>query len=327
MLRRCIGEHDGVDEVPTTISELVDDTAFERFVLDRTFPLMPSSGGATSVVDLGRSGSISVEVTPQPAVARVSISMTDSTGSPEGSLSVETIRPLIFGAAWKVLDQVVELALEHAGVTHDRGSTFTIKLKTQFAASLQVPALPPLDSYRAVWEQIMAVYSSTTELRNSLAHRQLVVDPSSGAIDATPRPGQPATVPATADDQAAFCQLASGTVNAIIAGKLPNRHLAQLRWNLDQLGAHHGQPAFGDISATGVIPRVIVRPELSPADELVLDFAAIRTDAVRAVGGVNYYDLEIHLPDGRILACELEDVPDAITRISIATPPTWLKWV
>jgi hypothetical protein len=120
--------------MPTTITELADDTAFERFVLDRTFPLMPSSGGAASVVDLGKSGSISVAVTPQPAVARVSVSLSDSSGSPEGQLSVDTVRPLIFGAAWKVFDQLVELALEQAGVSHDRGNDYTIKLKSQSAA-------------------------------------------------------------------------------------------------------------------------------------------------------------------------------------------------
>ena len=57
--------------MPTTITELADATAFERLVLDRALPLMPSSGGAASVVDLGTSGSIIVAVTPQPAVANV----------------------------------------------------------------------------------------------------------------------------------------------------------------------------------------------------------------------------------------------------------------
>ena len=177
--------------MPTTITELVDDTAFERLVLDRAFPLMPSSGGAASVVDLGTSGSISVAVTPQPAVASVSVSSSDSSGSPAGQLPVDTVRPLIFGAAWKVLDQIVELALEQTGVSHDRGSDYTIKLKTQFAAVGGVRALPPFDRYTAVWGRIMLLFAATAELRNSLAHRQLAVDPSSGAISATPRPGQP----------------------------------------------------------------------------------------------------------------------------------------
>jgi len=312
--------------MPTTITDLVDDTAFERLVLDRVFPLMPSSGGAASVVDLGTSGSISVAVTPQPAVASVSVSSSDSSGSPAGQLSVDTVRPLIFGAAWKVLDQIVELALEQAGVSHDRGNDYTIKKKTQSASVGGVGALPPLDMHTAVWDRIMLLFAATAELRNSLAHRHLVVDPGSGAISATPRPGQPPATPVTADEQAAFCQLATGTVNAVIAASIPDRQLAQLRWNLDRLGAHHGQPAFGDSSATGLIPRVIVRPAVSRAGELVLDFAAIRADAATAAGGVSHYDLEIHLPDGRILACGLEDAPGTTAVISISAPLTWLRW-
>ena len=180
-----------------------------------------------------------------------------------------------------MLDQVVELALEQTGVSHDRGSDYTIKLKAQSAAAGGVRELPPFDRYTAVWGRIMLLFLATAELRNSLAHRQLAVDPSSGAISATPRPGQPLATPATADEQAAFCQLATGTVNAVIAGTIPSRQLAQLRWNLDRLGAHHGQPAFGDSSATGLIPRVIVRPTVSKAGDLPLDFAAIRADALR----------------------------------------------
>jgi hypothetical protein len=171
----------GSASMPTTITELVDGTAFERLVLDRAFPLMPPAGRAASVVDLGTSSSISVAVTPQPAVASVSVSLSDSSGSPAGQLSVDTVRPLIFGAAWKVLDQIAELALEQTGVSHGRGSDYTIKLKTQTAAVGGVRALPPLDRYTAVWGRIMLPFAATAEIRNSLAHRQLAVDPSSGA--------------------------------------------------------------------------------------------------------------------------------------------------
>ena len=67
----------------------------------------------------------------------------------------------------------------------------------------------------------------------------------------------------------------------MLAEAFQTASLAQLRWNLDRLGAHHGQPAFGDSSATGLIPRVIVRPTVSKTGDLVLDFAAIRADAAR----------------------------------------------
>jgi hypothetical protein len=71
---------------------------------------------------------------------------------------------------------------------------------------------------------------------------------------------------------------------------------------------------------------VIVRPPVTQVGDLVLDFAAIRADAAVAVAGVSHYDLEIHLPDGRILACGLEDTPDTTVSISITAPPPWLRW-
>jgi hypothetical protein len=114
--------------MPTTITELDDDTAFERVVLDRAFPLMPSSDGAASIIELGTAGAVGVSVTPQNAHATVSISTTDHLGqSPD--VQIGAIRPLIFGAAWKVLDLLIELALEQASVPHAYGNRYTIEAK------------------------------------------------------------------------------------------------------------------------------------------------------------------------------------------------------
>ena len=173
---------------------------------------MPSSGGAASVVDLGTSGSISVAVTPQPAVASVSVSSSDSSGPPAGQLRFRSILFARSSSAprGRCLTRSLSLHSNRLVSRFDRGSDYTIKLKTQAAAAGGVRTLPPFDSYTAVWARIMLLFAATAELRNSLAHRQLAVDPSSGAISATPRPGQPPATPATADEQAAFCQLATG---------------------------------------------------------------------------------------------------------------------
>jgi hypothetical protein len=80
--------------------EFADDTAFERLVLDRAMPLLPTSE-ARSVIDL-RGPGVSVAVTPMPARVYV--------GDAPGTVGVAELRPLIFGAAWKVLDLLVELA-------------------------------------------------------------------------------------------------------------------------------------------------------------------------------------------------------------------------
>jgi hypothetical protein len=47
--------------VPTRLTEYADDTAFERYLLDRATPLVPATQG-TSVIELGEPGSWGVTV-------------------------------------------------------------------------------------------------------------------------------------------------------------------------------------------------------------------------------------------------------------------------
>jgi hypothetical protein len=78
---------------------------------------MPRSQG-TSVIELEDPSSTSVSVGVRPATVHVGVA--DSTRGPGEQLSSVDIRPPFFGAAWKVLDQLIELALERTGVV---GST------------------------------------------------------------------------------------------------------------------------------------------------------------------------------------------------------------
>lgn len=307
--------------MPTSLSEFEDDTAFERYVLDRATPLLPRSQG-TSVIELGEFNSAGVSIGVQPAM--VHVGLTDSGGSAGDRLSADDIRPFFFGAAWKVLDQLIELALEQAGVPHDRRRDYSIMFKVREAAGGRVTPVPPFDVRPDLWSRTIMTYASTHVLRNSLTHRQLIVDPATGDISGVPSPGEPAPTPLTVAEQLAFCQVAVGAAQAVIDGKLPTRRADQLSWTLDQLASHHGQPTLGASPAQGMIPVVIVRPTLGPSDELTLDFADIADRARAAVGGVSHYDLEIHLPDHRVLAGPLEDAPQGRVTFALASPPGWL---
>ena len=310
--------------MPTTLIEFEDSTAFERYVLDRATPLLPRPEG-TSVIELGEFDSAGVAVGVQPAIVRVGSS--DSVGSASSQLSADDIRPLFFGAAWKVLDQLIEFALEQAGVSHDRGSDYTIKLKIREAANGTVIPVSPFASSQDLWLRVIMTYASTEVLRNSLVHRQLIVDQATGDITGVAKPGEPAPTALTASEQQAFCKVAVGVAEAIINGQLPTRRAGQLGWALDQLTAHHGQPSSGASPVQGVIPVVIVRPAPGSSNELTLDFADIASRARAAGGGGSHYDLEIHLPDGRILAGPLEDAPQGRVTFAVASPPGWLRWV
>lgn len=118
--------------MPDTVSDFQDDTAFERLILDRAAPLIPTSE-AGSVIDLRQPGGTSVNIT-----------LTDSTGSGgSNQLKESDVRPLLFGSAWKVLDLLVELALHLANIPPKDGKRYTIKEKRQQAAAGSVTAIRP----------------------------------------------------------------------------------------------------------------------------------------------------------------------------------------
>lgn len=310
--------------MPATHIEFEDSTAFERYVLDRAAPLLPRPEG-TSVIELGEFDAAGVAIGVQPAIVRVGSS--DSAGSASNQLSSDDIRPLFFGAAWKVLDQLIELALEQAGMPHDRRSDYTIKLKVREAANGAVIPVLPFASRPDLWLRVAMTYASTEILRNSLVHRQLIVDRATGDITGVARPGEPVPAALTASEQWAFCKVAVGVAEAVINGQLPTRRAGQLGWTLDQLTAHHGQPPSGALPVQGVIPVVIVRPAPESSGEVTLDFAGIASRARAAVGGMSHYDLEIHLPDGRVLAGPLEDAAQSRVTFAVARPPGWLRFV
>jgi hypothetical protein len=141
------------------------------------------------------------------------------------------------------------------------------------AASGSVAPVTPFANRPDLWSPVMMTYASTDVLPNSLAHRRLVVDPSTGDMNGVPRPGEPTPTALTADEQSAFCRVAVAAAEAVISAQLPVRTADQLSWALDQLTSHHGQPPFGASLARGVIPVVIVRLSLGQSDELTVDFA------------------------------------------------------
>ena len=310
--------------MPTNLTEFADDTSFERYLLDRATPLLPRAEG-TSVIELGEGGSHGVAVGVPPAMVYVSAG--DSTRSQGDQLSTDDIRPLLFGAAWKVLDLLCELALEQAGVVHDHGWRYTIAFKVREATSGSVAPALPFDGHPDLWVRIMRVYASTEELRNSLVHRRLVITPATGDISGVGTQGRTAPAPVTAGEQSAFCQVAVGAAEAVISGTLPTRRTDQLAWVLDQLASHHGQPSSGASPVQGLIPRVVVRASPGPSNDLTLDFSDVGNRARAAVQGMSHYDVEIRLPDSRVLAGALEDAPPGQAAFSLANPPSWLRWI
>ena len=249
----------------------------------------------------------------------MSINATDSLGAAT-QLPAEVVRPLVVAAAWKVLDQLIELGLEQAGVD-------TIKLKVRHGSAGTAPAVPPLDVQPDLWSRVTATYASTEALRNSLVHRRLIINPATGAMSGIPQASEQPPRDMTVPEQLAFCQVAIGVAEAVISGAPQARRADQLRWALDQLALHHKKASSGASAASGLIPVVVGRPALEPSSEVILDFTSVHARARAAVGGSSHYDIEIHLPDGRVLAGALEDAPNGTQHVSVDCPPDWLRWI
>ncbi|MFI9413961.1 hypothetical protein [Nocardia gamkensis] len=188
--------------MPKSVAEYANDTAFERYALSHATPFFPSPNGGVDIL-LHDDGTLGVNVI---------VSAADSTTCPPGQhLIAQDVYPLLFGAAWKVLDLLVELRLHEEGVQPERQGEFTIAQKVGRANSGNLGPANPLTL--SVWKVVMGVYTATAELRHSLVHRGVRVDPNTAdliAIDAAGNPGQPMTV----IEQQAFCRTAAGVAQA-----------------------------------------------------------------------------------------------------------------
>ena len=300
--------------MPTNVQDFDDDSAFERYVLARFQPLVKEPGGGIEF-ELGDGSSNSATVQAVRAV---------SAGPAGDQFSFSDIRPLVFGAAWKVLDLLVELRLDELGVPRDRRGHYKIIQKVNEVKNRTVSALAPFDdpqgSLCTLWEQVLKCYAVTEDMRHSLVHRRLTVDQSTGAISGT------SGIPLTTAELDAFCRVSEGVAEAVISGALSKRRADQLKWLLDQLGSQHQQPPFGIPSTDELIPVIVEKQTPDENNELTLDFADIRRRARALYPSASYYDLKIRIPDGRILVAGLEETPDDEVTFSLDAPPDWLAW-
>jgi hypothetical protein len=314
--------------MPTTAAEFEEDTAYERYVLSRATPLVPMLESPVRI-EVGEGGSFSTATSPQTAQGVVTVG---ARALQEPTLDPNDLRPLLFGAAWKVLDLLVELTLETGQVGYDnvKRGTYKIETKAEHAAQVSDPPVQPFADHLDLWRRILKTYAATKELRHALVHRRLMVDHTSGSIQAT-NPATGETDVLTADEQSAFCRLADGVGAAIIDGALSGRQVGQLNWLVNDLAAHHGQLKLSEGPVFGRQATVVCRPLLGSADVLELDGTQLKAAARTAVSNVSHYDLEVRFEDGRMLAGPLEDAPDGPFSVSVATTqgsedPRWLRW-
>ena len=109
----------------TTQSDFEDETAWERTVLILAVPLMPLTASG-DVLDL-RTGSIATTLS--------SLALSSTVGSAAVEELRNSLLPLLFGAAWKIMDLGLELAFALAGLAPQNGRRWKINEKLQHAVA------------------------------------------------------------------------------------------------------------------------------------------------------------------------------------------------
>lgn len=248
--------------------------------------------------------------------------MADALGlTPEGCVDRLALRPLLVGAAWKVLDLLYEEALHQRGITPDRGRQYSIAGKQLRAR--RGTARPEYFS-RAAWDGLTALYANTTELRHSLVHRTVRTD-AEQALVGVDRKGRQLR-PLTVSEQEAFGKSAL-IASSMTGGSGDARDEMGLLSHLGVLVAVHRRQLGVAPTIPRVVPEITVRvgPCVADGSLYKLDIPAIRAwlpfpDARDSV------DMIVTPRDrpGQELHGRLEDGPDGVFLLHPDDPPSWL---
>lgn len=300
-----------------TESELSDATAFERYALATGFPLLPTP---TSVAQA------SLDMRNPTREITIGVVSVEDLGAHARQDVIDQLRPLLFGAAWKVLDLVLEFAYFAEGHCPQTPGRWQIAEKQRLARRNCGGRQPPWMTHPDLWERICALYDATAEARHCLVHRRVSFSPAGDMIDIRDQTG--ARKPdVTAADQLYFAKTAQRVVASTLSGVLRNRERSPLAWLLDQLGAHHGKSVLGGHDAH---PVEVVRTNATrTASGWVVNVEHAATEIRRVFANRPFYDIEIHFPESGLppLAAALEDVPSG-TEVSVDPrhPPVWARF-
>jgi len=295
-----------------TVEDFDEATLFERLALDRVRPVLGDE--STDEIDLrspDQNGGV---------VMRVRLYCSAS-GDAVNSVAT-ALTPLLFGAAWKVLDLFVELALNQSDAKPKR-KNWSIDEKVKATQDGLSSSLLTGDA--ALWRALLCTYAATHQHRHCVVHRTAEFSSQAVQLAGVDKNGA-ALQPLTKNELEAFIVVAQEVASAVIAGGLEPRSADYLRFELDQLREHTG---LSDLGGKRRSKPVMVRMVPTPvAGELYeLDFKAAYSQAAKA-RPLSHYDVWIDYPDdsGRTLFARMEDVPMARVRFRLDSPPEFLHF-
>lgn len=290
--------------------EFDKDSALERDLLSRALPLVPTSSQGTSRATLDLATNTS----------KVDLSVSDVLGTtPDRCIELLGLRPLLVGAAWKVLDLLVETALDEAGVQFDARRGYTIKKKVE---SARRPVAGPGSIDPVAWNALMTVYANTEDLRHSLVHRRAHTDSNNALVGVDPT-GKPIR-PLAAVAQEAFVRSVL-RASDLATSAVDERAHADLVHQLAALQQIHGEN-MQSVQVPAAVPEitVIIGDESRVNNCYQIDLDKIRD---RVFKDVIYADLILKFRDrpGQDLRGRLEKAPQGIATVDPDQPPNWLR--
>lgn len=297
-----------------TIPEFEAETAFERLALDRYLPLTAQESG--SYIDI------------RPLIDGEERVVQNGAGDVQASREVSlraSFLPLAFGAAWKVIDLTLELALAMQGKTPQQKDQFwAINKKVRFAESGIIDGAL-LTNETHTWQGVVACYVSTVDYRHSLVHRKAQFAETPLTLSGQRKDGSalPLLDETTLRDFITVSQLVG---EGVIHNGLNARRLDNLNFYLNRLSdlGVHSVP-------TGTQMRPIeyywMKLQQDQHGQWVAPFTIIR-EQMRRRGQLSHFDVRIDLPheSGRQLVGQCEELPDEDVIIDLKHPPHYLAY-
>jgi hypothetical protein len=293
-----------------------DDTPYERLVLETIVDPNKAPPGAVFATN-------DIRGTGPKSFGR---GMHVSAGSGAVESFAARFRPLAFGAAYKILDLMVEMTMRLNGEPCP-GGRWTFTQKIAFIGRGTPAHLPSsLDLAPDLWLRTTRLYVAFEEHRHSVVHRRTRVE-ANGDVTGSDRAGHP-LAPVSVLEQDALSRLAAALAVALIQANASQRQLNMIGWSLDALQRHHGCGVLGATPPPATIVRVIddmqpVGPGHWQVDGVKLH-AHLQEQNLRPIDA----DAELHALDGhQEILCEarLDEVPDAVVEVDPAALPAWLR--
>lgn len=292
----------------TDPQDFAEATAFELFALSELCPVLEKATGA------------SIDLRGGKTIAAVKISITEDMSQGAIDETRDKLLPLLFGAAWKILDLAVELSLSQAGL-RPRRSIWSIVEKVQHSRS-GAYAFSSLACASEVSSALASLYAATEEHRHCIVHRTAEVNSSNGDLTGKDRNGQ-TIPPLSRAQQIAFAKAMTLVCRGIAANGIEPRSQDHLKYELDQLTNYTGVQPFG---VGGADAPVCLELDAGLHENMVtLNIDAAMARARSVFPTVAYFNVVAHLSDGSTLQFKAEDAQTGENLLNINQLPIWVE--